>query len=300
MIFLGMTFGAGAHTLDYTPTHLNNVNSLTLKNGVFDDLFITQNTNQSYSTSISKEWDFDTILHAEFNGDLLAGNVDFTAEQVSDVRIKRRKKDTFDWLTLFQIPITSHESFQFERFDPYTQSGVEYEYALVPVLNGTEGNFNINNVKSEFPGLFIVEKEQRFDTILETAISTQKNRPSAIVNTLGRKYPYVILNGENNYYSGNVSAIFIEKDIERCYWRIKDGYNYRKNLLEFLCNGKPKILKYYDGRIWMISIVDNPTEAVDSHEDAPTTSFSWAEIGNCESSIDLYTYGFIDVNLEGV
>ena len=64
-------------------------------------------------------------------------------------------------------------------------------------------------------------------------------------------------------------------------------------------DGKPKIMKLSDGRIWMISTTDGLTEDNGEVEHYVHHSFNWVEIGDPESSSDLYNNNFIDVNLEG-
>ena len=164
------------------------------------------------------------------------------------------------------------------------------------MINDVDGDGKIATVLSEFDGIFIVEKEQGFNTILEVDIQAQKNRPSALVNTIERKYPFVVSNGKNNYYSGSTSGVFIEFDYDACQFKVKEGWQYREQFMEFLQNGNPKILKHDDGRMWLVTIVDNPSESASEHPDKVITSFNWAETGDCNSGSDLYNNNFIDVD----
>ncbi|MBR0596968.1 hypothetical protein [Sinanaerobacter chloroacetimidivorans] len=296
MIFSGISFCSGKYSLDYTPTYIPNVTFMKIKNGIFDDLYVSKNGNMNDSSEIPTDWDFNTILYAMFKNNLLAGNIEYTSSQVSSIRLKRRIKNTYDWITLFEIPVSDSSDFIFERYDFYNQSNIEYEYALVPVINNIEGTMSINEVLSEFEGIFILEKDRVFKTILDIELQSQKNRPNTIVNTIDRKYPFVVSNGQNNYYSGSVSATFIEQD-NNSDFKINDGWKFRESLMEFLQNGKPKILKYDDGRMWLVSIVDNPSEQPDGHPQKITTTFNWVETGDAKSSNDLYDYNFINVDL---
>ena len=216
MIFLGRTFCGARNTVDCTPTNVSNINLVTIKNGIYDDIYISKNTDRNYTNTIPTLWDFDTLLYATFQNNLNGGNVGFILSQVSSIKVKRRIKNTFEWIALYEIPISTVEDLNFERFDKYCQSGIEYEYSLVPIINGVEGNSNSNTVLSQFEGIFIIEKERAFKTILEVEIQSQKNRPNAIVNTIDRKYPYVVSNGQNNYYNGSASGVFIEMDYDTC------------------------------------------------------------------------------------
>lgn len=296
MIFCGRSFCGARDTLDYTSTSIPNIKVVKLQNGIFDDLYITKNVNMKYTNQIQSEWDFDTILYAKFENNLLAGNVNFAIEQVDSVVIKRQVVGTGNWITLFQIPIQSIEDFNFSRLDKYARSNIEYEYALIPVLNGSEGEMNINSIFSEFDGVFIMEKDITYGTIIDISMSTSKNRPSSTVNTIDSKYPYVVTNGNNNYYSGTTSAVFIRATTNTYDWNFYDSWQYREDLMDFLCNGKPKLLKHFDGRMYIIAIVDNPTQDESTSNFYPVTSFNWVEIGNAESSQDLYDNNLIDYN----
>ena len=57
------------HSFNYTPTNVSNINSINIYNGVFDELYVTKNTNIEFIES-SKFWDFSTILYAQFQGTL--------------------------------------------------------------------------------------------------------------------------------------------------------------------------------------------------------------------------------------
>lgn len=296
MIFLGRTFCSARNTLDCTSTNVKDITSMKLQNGIFDEAYISRNADRTYTITIPSTWDFKTLLHATFVNNLNAGNVDFILSQVSAVRVKRRIKGTYDWITLYEIPISVIEDLNFERFDKYCQSTLEYEYSIVPIIDNAEGTSTVNSIKSEFDGIFFIEKYQTFSTILDINIQTQKNKPSAIVNTLDRKYPYVVNNSQNNYYTGTISATFIEQS-EDCELKIDEGWQYRQEFMNFLQDGKPKIIKNEDGKIWLATIIDNPSEQPDGHPQKVTTSINFVEIGDATSKEDLYDNNFIDLDL---
>lgn len=297
MFFLGLEFTEGADTLNETTTHIAGTKYLTVKNAIFDHLFITHDFGYDYTTQIRELWDFDTVMNADFNGDLMAGNVDYAASEVSEVRIKRRQKGTYTWTTLFAVPIETTDNFHFERFDRYARSKTDYEYALVPVVNGMEGNLNINSVYSEFEGVFIMERDVGYNSMVSVASQINKNHPTLVVAPIHRRYPYVFGNGNTNYYSGTMSAIFVQID-ENCNFDWEQSWKFRDEFMEFLCNGRAKILKMGDGRMWMVGIIDAPSETVTIHELAPTTAFSWVEIDDCESGHSLYENDFIDADYD--
>lgn len=294
MLFCGGSFCAGQYSLDYTSTQINNINKVEIHNGIFNRLYITKNVNTPYDNIIQEDWDYDTILDANFDGNLIAGNVNFTLEQIDSVIIKRRKKGTEKWLAIYKKSVETEDDFNFSFLDRLARSNTTYEYALIPSLNNIEGNVNISEVYSEFEGLFIVEKDISFSSFINITISTQKNRPTATINPLNSKYPFVITNGINNYYSGNTSAVFIESQDECYNWDYYNSIEYRENLMEFLHNGHTKLLKHFDGRIFLICITDATTQDESISNYFPTTTFNWIEIGNPEDNKTLYDNNLID------
>jgi hypothetical protein len=301
MFFLGYCFTEDIHSLDSTPPLNTQINSVTIKNGLFDDLYITRNTTLPDSNTIDDIWDYDTVLHAKFQGDLSAGNVKYSVDNTDSIRIKRRMKGSFDWVSIYEIPIYGIEDFSFEKFDYTARSSTEYEYALVPVSGGSEGSYITNKVGTYFEGLFIMEKGIFFSTIIEVDINNQqRNRPTAAVSTMGKKYPFIISNGLNNYQSGDLSAVFAERIENGCDWDFEQSWRYRERLLDFLYNNAAKLIKYEDGRMYLASVSSNVINEQDAGVDfLVRTSFQWTEVGNCDKGDDLYKFGLIDVK-EGV
>ena len=280
MFFCGMGISGYKHCLDNTKIITDKVETVTIKNGVFDRVFLTRNTLDQIEDFPG--WDYDTIFDAKFNGDLVAGNISYAITQISAIRVKRKRADSFSWITLFEIPIHGTEDLYFERYDRYAANGVKYEYSLVPVIGTQEGYINKNEITPLFCGCFIYEKENGYVTDLDISKGTiTRNKETNVITTLSGKYPFVISNGESDYDSGSFSMMFLPKDGDKEYTTI-GAYSYREEVKKFLNNGKPKILKLTDGRIWMIMIVGSIEEDNSSVEDCVHTSFGWVEVGDRE------------------
>ena len=87
-----------------------------------------------------------------------AGNIGFLSTQISEIRVKRRVKGTFDWLTIGSYEVTSFSDITKLVFNDYfNENNVTYEYAFVPVVQGIEGQYIINEVFSQFDGIFIAD-----------------------------------------------------------------------------------------------------------------------------------------------
>ena len=69
--------------------------------------------------------------------------------------------------------------------------------------------------------------------------------------------------------------------------------NERKQLLDFLTNKNAKILKDWNGNIWLIVIVNNPSVSFQQNTSMrlADVSASWVEIGDYNSQKDLYEAG---------
>lgn len=136
MFICGNSFCGGEFACALTPTAVKNINYIELKNGVYDDLYMTKATGFALSHKITEGWTFDTILWAKFNGNTNAGNVDWSTGEVSHLLLKRRLADKFQWNTLAVKEISSIEDFAIYYNDYTNASGATYEYAIVPSLYG--------------------------------------------------------------------------------------------------------------------------------------------------------------------
>ena len=290
-MFVGLGCCGSGDSIFSTSTFLNDITYVSISNGIYNELFGSDNSDIDMNDS-SKKWDYDTRFYAKFQGNLMSGNVNYTADTVSSVRIKRRKSNEHTWLTLFEIPIKTNDDFQFEVFDKYAQGSQDYYYALVPVIENVEGNINKNFVTSEFNDYFILDKDVSYSIIFNTNLNIEINKNVSVINTLGRKYPFVISNGMSKYKTGSLE--FSLAQIIDCEIDIKNGYNYRTQFEEWITNGIPKILKDWTGKIYMIDITSSiPIDY--SFYELPSYQIQFTEIGNPLDAQDLYNNNFIDV-----
>lgn len=297
MFFCGLCTTGYKHSADNTYAITDDAEALIVEHGIFDQLYVTRATEDQNEDFPS--WDYDTIMNAVFNGDLRGGNIVYMINQISSIRIKRRRTGSYKWITLFDIPINVPDDLEFERYDRYAANGVSYEYALVPVIDNKEGYVNKNSITPRFVGCYLFEKDNGYSTDLEFTKGTiTRNHQTNVITTLGNKYPFVINNGIADYDSGQFTMMFLPKDTTGDY-TTENAYQYREEIKAFLNDGKPKIMKVTDGRIWMVCTTDGVSEDNDSIEGYVHHSFSWVEVGDPESSSDLYDNNFIDCNVEG-
>ena len=279
---------------NYVPD-LNNNQYISAGLCILDELQVSKNTNlQHYS-----EWDFDMILHAKFEDNLTAGNVDFAASFVDCIRIKMKPSSDYRWRTVYEHEINNNEDFMFKYLFPYARGGESYDFSLIPVFSGgIEGNINKSTIISEFEGLYLMEADRGYQAYLNLDISHKNNRQTTVQPTLGRKYPFVISNGDSNYVSGDITATFIQNKNKS--YDVEHGWKYRQDVNDFLMDGLPKIIKYEDGRMWLASIEGNPDEDYSQHQQMPIHKIHFVEIGDCDNPVNLYNAGLINCNVEWV
>lgn len=303
MFICGSNFVGGSNACAVTPTDIQMINYIELQYGMYDDLYLTQDVEFEISSTIPQEWDFNTVLYAKFNTNTNAGNVDWSLNNISDLAIKKRESTEFEWVTIKTKEINTLDDLIINFDDHMVASGSTYEYAVVPVLYGSEGVYSSTNSSVTFSKMFIVEH----DTIYSTAITdgycdTTRNIPSTNVELLNSRYPIFVRNSIANYDTGQCTGMFMpEENNEECtdINFNKDGdyirTSYQKGFMDFICDGVPKILKLPDGRMWLIQVTPNPTDSAKDAYNMRDISFSWVEIGSVHSEADLYYLGFSDV-----
>lgn len=297
--FLGYNFLADGNALDSAPSAISNITTSKLTNAIFDHFNITKNINTAYSTDIPTEWDYDTIINADLDGDLNGGNVDFLINQINSIKIKRRVKGTFNWLTLAEIPINTIDDLTFVFNDRLNAYGVEYDYAFVPMLKDVEGNYIINTILSKFDGVFIGDAESAYKLMYDVNYGTNsRNQRVGTFEPLGKQFPVFVANGLLSYESGTVIATVMNDEYEDTGKIDRKAIVDKKDILkDYLTNRKAKILKDWSGNIWLCIIVNSPQVSYRSGSGMgiPQVSFDWVEIGQADSQQDLYANGILNI-----
>lgn len=295
--FLNYNFFADGDALNTAPSSVDNIANVKLTNSIFDHFNITKNTSTVVSTSIPTEWGYDIIMNTNFNNNIDAGNVNYLISQISSIKIKRRKQGDFDWLTLDTIPISKVEDLSFIFNDLLNQDNVTYEYALVPVFGEIEGQYLINSIVSKFNGVFIGNAETIYKFLYEVKYSSnQRNQQVGVFKVLGQQYPIVVANGALNYESGNVTATILNDDFEKTGIIDRAEIVKQKDALKnFLTDKKPKILKDWNGNIWLCIVNSNIDVSYKEGTGMgiPVISFDWTEIGESNNQQSLYNNGIL-------
>ena len=299
MIFLGYDFLRDKYCWQPTPTDFTNINNIRIENGIYDHMNITKDVDFDYTTELPGKWNLQTQFDPDFNGTITAGNVDYILAQISSIKVKRRVKGTFDWMTLFTVPINKVSDVDFVRYDYIAKNNETYEYAIVPVIGNTEGEYSINSIKSEFYGIFITDNKSSYKFLEGASYSgNERSNQTGIFEPYGSKYPVVIKNGALSYDKGTLTGTVIKFDANQELDR--EGTIERLKAIEnFLTEPTGKILKDFNGNIWLVSITDNIPVTYYSEVGMgfAQVSFNWNEIGSATDSGDLYYNNLIeDIN----
>lgn len=297
MVFLGYSFFGDMSSVLPTVTSINDINYVEVKDGLYDELYITNNTDEINTDEINEVWDFDTVLHANFDNTTDAGNIGWNLKNTTNILVKKREAGDLKWTTIYDQEVLTIEDFSFSGVDYVTKSNTDYQYAIVSALGRVEGNYNISEVTSEFDGIFLIEKDAIYGTpITSDLIDTTRNVPSTILSLPNNKYAVYCSNSIANYDTGSASGTFVYLNKETCTYDFEHVNQYTRYLMEMLSNRKAKLLKVYDGRMWLIMVSGNPTDTGESDIRNRIINFEWAEIGDYKSEKDLYWAGLSNVS----
>lgn len=292
-------FCQDGNCIDAVPNNVVPIQTTTISNGIFDHFNVKSDVTSAYSPTIPTAWDFLTLMDCNFNGNIDAGNAMFSLSTLSGFKVKRRKTTDFSWITLSYIPITSPEEFSFTFNDNLAASLQDYEYAIVPVIEGVEGTYITNTITTNFNGVFICD----LDTIYRFYAGAQYGQAEqvqkiGVFEPFGKQYPIVVSNALLNYQKGSVSGTVVNNSfytgasIDRL-----AIVQERKELLNFLTNKKAKILKDFNGNSWLMIISGSPVTTYNNNYGMGIMDVGadYVEIGDSNNQADLYNSGIISV-----
>lgn len=297
-MFLGIDMFSGKYAMLPQYIDMGKVTDVELRDGRYDHLFLSSNPDKTLD-DIYADWEFDTKINADFNGTLEGGNAGFSLKNTDTIIIRRREKGTqrreMNWVTIYTIPVSTIDDFNFIQFYNYCRADADYEFMLTSSIHGVENSYITTDCFSDFNGLCITDKDHFYRTIANVEpIEFTRNINNNALELFHGKYPVVVSNDNNNYDSGTVSACFLK--IEDCNLITKyEAVRYREEFMNWLTNKKAKILKLDNGRLEMIQVVDKPTETDDGHPELRKITFNFVEIGHTDDEEALYETNLSDV-----
>lgn len=297
-VVCGYDFFRDENALNPSPLRNAIFKSTRLENGIFSHWYVTRDVNSPYSSEEPTLWEYLTIMDANFDGSLQAGNVGYVLDNIDGIKIKRRKVNEYDWITLAYVSAEElGTTLSFTLNDNLNQNDVEYEYAFVPVVQGIEGNYITNTIKSKFNGVFICDAESIYKFYTNVSYGTNERvQQIGVFEPFGRKYPVVVSNSLLNYETGSFKGDILNNDfLDTRRIDAKEIVEKRKQIVDFLTNKKAKILKDWNGNFWLIFITDSiqTDYANNSGMSIVNVESKWTEVGDANSGTDLYLNGIL-------
>lgn len=296
--FVDYNFLLDGNSLDPYPTNVGEATNVLIKNAIYNDLLITKDTTSDYSTDVQDDWDVNTVILASFNNTLIAGSIDYSADDIDSIRIKRRKLGEYQWQTIHEQIINDADDLAFSGTDYFAMNDTEYEYAWTPVLSGTEGEYITRSIESKFKGVYIADT----DTIYKFAAGvsygpSEQTQLVATYNPLGKKYPIYVSNGATNYQTGSLTAKIIGNYENTHVFNRKEMVEQKNALLVWLTNKRAKVLKDFNGNIFLVYITGSPSVTYNTQwgNNMMEVSFQYGEIGDVNNVEDMRNVGLYPI-----
>lgn len=283
-----------------------NVNTIKILNSIFYTVYGKFFEEDGVHTiSPEEEFDENTIIKALFYGNLSAGSFNFNSGEILGINVKRRYQDEYQLIytykTLYDEDGNDIYAFSFE--DNTVRLGESYSYAMFPIFVDSDGQpyeqdyipdgGESQSFSVDYLGAIISDGTQSYSSYMNIEVKRNKNKPVSVYTAQGKKYPYIISNGNINYSSGTLSGVFVLS--ENCEPDFENARTYREDFYSFLYNGSPKLLRFYDGSMWLIQISSETiTEDNSEHPNLVSVSFEWTEIDDCDNLQILSDYGIVN------
>lgn len=294
---LGYNFCSDRNAIDPMPTNVSHITKTRIESGVYDHFNVSKNVTKPYNPTIPTDWDWETVMDCNFENNISAGNVDQIAKDITGYRLKRRKVGEFEWTIIKEAEINSLSELMFTFTDNLALNFTEYQYAYVPMMSHVEGDYIVEQIATNFKGVFICDYDTVYKLYCGVAYgNNDQMRQVGVFTPYGRQYPVVISNGLQNYQTGSIQGKVLPADFEQTSNIDRQEITARKNtLLKFLTNGKPKIIKDWNGEAWLCLITGNPSVSYDSNYGMGMcdVNASWTETGKPDNKSDLFMNGLI-------
>lgn len=287
-MFLGIDLIGDKGATIFEPTIYHSAyKKMEVSNILIDELFVEESIEIPFDAKFHEKWNFRTVLKAQFKGNLEAGSVQANNFEIEKIRFQRRDKNDVEWQDIGDLDYRPDKQLLYEVIDKNIQNDFEYEYAILPLTATVTGRRIISDpVKADFEAIFLSDKENNYALLYNVSSdSINHNISSVAVELLNSQYP-VVIDGNLNYKSGGITALFVSADTEDR----KDGkvtinaeYLGRKRLMDFIKNRKPKVLRQPNGETMLIRVVNTPQEIPEGQiEGLASVQFNFVEVGGMD------------------
>lgn len=252
-----------------------------LKSAIFDWIHVKNRSDIPFTAEI-ENWGASTVLRAHFQNNLSAGNL--IAEEVTELRFKKKRAEDFSWITFATVPFDINTN-DYSAIDRYPEAKENYIYAVVPYGDDKEGAYQTASLYIDFSDCFVQDATASYRLLYNLELGEMSTRfPSGKVETLSGKYPIISYSSNLNYVSGSVRTMLVSDATANGFGEISayDEKILRRNIMQFLTNKQPKIIKDGAGNYLLIAITGDPSLTPNKTLDnlIYDLSFNFVEIGD--------------------
>lgn len=163
-------------------------------------------------------WSMNTVLFANFNNNLEAGQIALNGEEIDSLIIRRcsNRNNFIYWEDIYTINdvegvVNNYTDFTFS--DKTVESGIWYNYGIQPVSKNVRGNLLKGPREAVIyeDGFLVGEGGRQLKLRFNTSVgSFKKNIKESKVETIGGKYPFITRNANVNYREFSLSGIITQ------------------------------------------------------------------------------------------
>lgn len=271
----------------------NALDDIMISNGIFEHLYVDSNVSLPYSTVIPETSTSTTIMTCAFRDDLSCS--DISADKVifyhREVTLPEQP-----WIKLYTQNLKG--GFNDIMFnDLIVKSGIAMEYKAEYYASNKLVDTRTKTVTPHFNRVFISDSTGltfKFEANIIYSNSNQNVQIGQLI-PLGSKYPIVIQNAMTNYRSGNISMTVLGASFEDTHSLDREDIRVQADeILEFLTNKKAKLIKDWNGNIFIFKVVNTPSINYDANygNGIINIGFDWVEQADYKDLDALRELGF--------
>ena len=271
-----------------TPIPTSELDEVTLGAGLYDELFISVDTTIDDSQTKPSQWTLKTIMDAEFNNGLEAGSINGKNHLVTQIQCYRREymQQNSEWQLVAQFDYDDRYNI-YTVIDRFIENNKTYEYCVVPLAKEIQGDKLLGApIQAEFNGMFISDLESNYSININFSFSDLTYNTNMNTSVpLNGEFP-IVSYGNANYRTGSASFLPLTPQQEFGYTsqiNAYDEFKNRKNVIDFLNNGKAKVIRREDGDVMVVATNNVKTTAIsESLDSISTVTFDFTEIGKLD------------------
>lgn len=283
-----------------------NINDLKIQNRKFRGICLTDNIDNKYETDTPMYDAGHTLIHSKFSYNVFDTIIKEDYSGINKIIISRWIPAEENWATvkIYEVTSNSWEQVNIEVIRSITQDTVMTSQVLKYKIEYYKWENNASMLQKDMTQYleidyqlqsnFISDKDECFPLFINVQINQERVQDSNLIHTLTGQYPIFIKNTATNYNQGSFKAMLMTEEILN---RLRQGKGYdlesqqlmidfKKRILNFLTNGKPKCIRMLQGELFVVNIIGNvQIEWVNFGNGYQCQiSFNWAEIANGDST----------------